>query len=108
MVSFDDPAAFKAKGAYIASAGLHGFNIWEAGGDFQDALLDAISTVGFQDDADWHPAAPVKASPQPATPNPAAHTPAPAAPPSGGGNNTDTSQYSQGYEDGRKVTLGLC
>ncbi|KAF8510380.1 glycoside hydrolase family 18 protein [Gautieria morchelliformis] len=42
QVSFDDAAAFTAKGAYIKSAGLRGFSMWEAGGDSQDILLDAI------------------------------------------------------------------
>jgi chitinase len=42
QVSFDDARAFAAKGAYIKSAGLRGFSMWEAGGDSQDILLNAI------------------------------------------------------------------
>jgi chitinase len=50
QVSFDDTRAFSAKGAYIASAGLRGFAMWEAGGDFEDMLLDAIrGTAGVKD-----------------------------------------------------------
>lgn len=41
-VSFDDPPAFSFKGKYIKSAGLRGFAMWEAGGDFKDMLLDSI------------------------------------------------------------------
>ena len=53
MVSFDDPPAFAAKGAFIKAMGLRGFNMWEAGGDFNDTLLDAISVaVGLQDPDD--------------------------------------------------------
>ncbi|KAF8582525.1 glycoside hydrolase family 18 protein [Ramaria rubella] len=44
QVSYDDVPAFTAKGAYIKSAGLRGFAMWEAGGDFKDILLDAIRT----------------------------------------------------------------
>ena len=48
MVSFDDPPAFKAKGEFIKSMGLRGFNLWEAGGDYKDLLLDSIrSGAGF-------------------------------------------------------------
>ncbi|KII86999.1 glycoside hydrolase family 18 protein [Plicaturopsis crispa FD-325 SS-3] len=42
MVSFDNAKSFAAKGAYIKSAGLRGFALWEAGGDSDDILLDAI------------------------------------------------------------------
>jgi len=31
-----------AKGAFIADAGLAGFAMWEAAGDWDDILLDAI------------------------------------------------------------------
>jgi chitinase len=42
MVSFDDAPAFSAKGQFIKTEGLRGFAMWEAGGDFNDILLDAI------------------------------------------------------------------
>ena len=32
-----------AKGQFIHEAGLLGFAMWEAAGDFEDILLDAIS-----------------------------------------------------------------
>lgn len=31
-----------AKGAFIKTTGLRGFSMWEAGGDFDDILLDSI------------------------------------------------------------------
>ncbi|KAI0305234.1 chitinase [Multifurca ochricompacta] len=43
MVSYDDSTSFAAKGKYINEAKLAGFAIWEAGGDSDDILLDAIS-----------------------------------------------------------------
>ena len=42
MVSFDNPQSFAAKGSYIKEAGLRGFAMWEAGGDYNDTLIDAI------------------------------------------------------------------
>ena len=42
MVSYDDRASFAAKGVYIKQTGLRGFSMWEAGGDYNDLLLDAI------------------------------------------------------------------
>ena len=42
LVSFDDAESFAAKGAYIKSAGLRGFAMWEASGDYEDILLDSI------------------------------------------------------------------
>jgi chitinase len=41
-VSYDDPLSFASKGEYIRTAGLKGFAMWEAGGDYKDALLDSI------------------------------------------------------------------
>ena len=50
---FNIAPAFAAKGAFIKAMGLRGFNMWEAGGDFNDTLLDAISVaVGLQDPDD--------------------------------------------------------
>ncbi|KAK2466027.1 hypothetical protein APHAL10511_001669 [Amanita phalloides] len=42
MVSYDDAKAFSMKGSFIQSRGIRGFSMWEAGGDFNDILLDAI------------------------------------------------------------------
>ncbi|KAJ3722678.1 glycoside hydrolase superfamily [Lentinula raphanica] len=51
MISFDNAQSFAAKGSFIQDYGLAGFAMWEAGGDSNDILLDAIrSTVGFEDD----------------------------------------------------------
>lgn len=48
MVSYDGPDAFAIKGAFIKDASLRGFAMWEAGGDYQDILLDSIrGAVGF-------------------------------------------------------------
>jgi chitinase len=41
-VSYDDARSFAAKGTFLRSAGLRGFAIWEASGDRDDILLDAI------------------------------------------------------------------
>jgi len=43
MISFDDAQSFAAKGQYIKETGLRGFAMWEAGGDYNDILLDAIN-----------------------------------------------------------------
>ncbi|EIW77028.1 glycoside hydrolase family 18 protein [Coniophora puteana RWD-64-598 SS2] len=43
MVAYDDATSFAAKGAYIKSAGLKGFALYETGGDYNDILLDAIT-----------------------------------------------------------------
>ncbi|PIL36302.1 hypothetical protein GSI_01965 [Ganoderma sinense ZZ0214-1] len=42
MVSFDNARAFSAKGQFIRETKLRGFAMWEAGGDLDDILLDAI------------------------------------------------------------------
>ncbi|KAJ7229402.1 glycoside hydrolase family 18 protein [Mycena haematopus] len=48
MISFDNAQSFAMKGDYIKSKGLGGFAIWEAGGDFDDILLDSIrEAAGF-------------------------------------------------------------
>ncbi|KAF8827112.1 hypothetical protein HHX47_DHR5000711 [Lentinula edodes] len=50
MISFDNAESFTAKGNFIAEYGLAGFAMWEAGGDFNDILLDAIrAAVGLDD-----------------------------------------------------------
>lgn len=47
MVSFDNAQSFSAKGGFIQTNGLRGFALWEAGGDFNDTLLDAIRTSAW-------------------------------------------------------------
>jgi chitinase len=42
MVSFDNVESYAAKGTYIKDAGLRGFAMWEAGGDYNNLLLDSI------------------------------------------------------------------
>ncbi|KAI0646605.1 glycoside hydrolase [Trametes meyenii] len=50
MVSYDDAQSFAAKGRFINDAGLRGFAMWEAAGDYNDTLLDAISeAIGIVD-----------------------------------------------------------
>jgi chitinase len=41
-ISYDDPQSFTAKGQFIINNGLLGFGMYDAGGDMNDALLDAI------------------------------------------------------------------
>jgi chitinase len=45
MIAFDNPRSFAAKGEFIKSSGLAGFAMWEAAGDYQDALLDSIQSA---------------------------------------------------------------
>lgn len=48
-VSYDNVESLTAKGEYILSENLAGFAMWEAGGDYNDTLLDAIrSAVGLE------------------------------------------------------------
>jgi len=48
MVSFDNAESFAAKGKFIKGTGLRGFAMWEAGGDYNDILLNSIrSAAGF-------------------------------------------------------------
>ena len=42
MVSYDNAEAFSDKGRFIMSAGIRGFAMWEAGGDSNNILLNAI------------------------------------------------------------------
>ncbi|KAF8631783.1 hypothetical protein AX17_004998 [Amanita inopinata Kibby_2008] len=42
LVSFEDATSFGAKGRFIKTAGLKGFAMWEAGGDYHDSLLNAL------------------------------------------------------------------
>jgi chitinase len=49
MVSFDDTKSFVFKGYFIKKLGLRGFSMWQAGGDYNNMLLDAIRDgAGFQ------------------------------------------------------------
>jgi len=48
-IEFDDAKSFAAKGKFISTKGLRGFSMWEAGGDYNDILLDAI-----RDGAGYH------------------------------------------------------
>jgi len=51
-VSFDDVAAFTAKGKFIKESSLRGFSLWEAGGDYNNLLLNGIrSGAGLRDTA---------------------------------------------------------
>ena len=48
--SLDDPTSFAAKGTFIRDQGLRGFAIWEAAGDYNDLLLDAVSNaIGIEE-----------------------------------------------------------
>ncbi|KAM0211741.1 hypothetical protein ACHAQD_010151 [Fusarium lateritium] len=47
-VSYDDARSFHAKGQFVVSKGLGGFGTYEAGGDFNNILINAIrSAVGL-------------------------------------------------------------
>ena len=43
MISFGNAQSFAAKGQYIKETRLCCFATWEAGGDYNDILLDAIN-----------------------------------------------------------------
>ncbi|OAX39729.1 glycoside hydrolase family 18 protein [Rhizopogon vinicolor AM-OR11-026] len=45
MVSYDNAVSFAVKGVYIKSSGLRGYAMWEAGGDYNNILIDAIGSV---------------------------------------------------------------
>jgi chitinase len=45
MVSYDNAESFTAKGTYIQNIGLLGYAMWEAGGDYNNILIDAINSV---------------------------------------------------------------
>lgn len=42
MVAYDNTQSFAAKGDFIKTNGLKGFAVWEAAGDFNDLLINAI------------------------------------------------------------------
>ena len=43
MISYDNAESFNAKGAFIKNNGLLGYAMWEAGGDYNNILIDAIN-----------------------------------------------------------------
>ncbi|KAH7922909.1 glycoside hydrolase [Leucogyrophana mollusca] len=43
MISYDNATSFAAKGSYITQAGLRGFAMYEAGGDYNNILIDSIN-----------------------------------------------------------------
>ncbi|KAG2039732.1 glycoside hydrolase family 18 protein [Suillus americanus] len=45
MISYDNAASFTAKGTYIKNTGLLGYAMWQAGGDYNDILADAINSA---------------------------------------------------------------
>ena len=45
--------SFAAKGKFILETDLRGFSMWEAGGDFNDILLDSIREAGGYDDEEY-------------------------------------------------------
>jgi len=45
LVSFDNPQSFTAKGQYVKASGLGGIAMYETGGDYNGALIHAISTA---------------------------------------------------------------
>ncbi|KAK1983998.1 family 18 glycosyl hydrolase [Colletotrichum cereale] len=44
-VSYDNVQSLTAKGEYIKSTGLGGFAMWEAGGDYNNTIVDAMRSV---------------------------------------------------------------
>lgn len=45
MIAYDDPQSFAAKGQFISEMGLRGFAMWEAAGDHNTDLVDAITNA---------------------------------------------------------------
>lgn len=43
MISYDNAKSFEAKGTFIADTGLLGYAMWQAGGDYDNILIDAIN-----------------------------------------------------------------
>ncbi|KAG1890240.1 glycoside hydrolase family 18 protein [Suillus subluteus] len=43
MISYDNAESFTAKGTFIKNTGLLGYAMWEAGGDYNNILVDAIN-----------------------------------------------------------------
>lgn len=47
MITFDDTKAIAAKGTFIKKQELRGFAFWEAAGDYDTLLLDAITKATY-------------------------------------------------------------
>jgi chitinase len=45
MISYDDATSFAAKGTFIKNSGLRGFAMYEAGGDYNGILINAIKNT---------------------------------------------------------------
>ncbi|KAG6837837.1 hypothetical protein H0H93_016205 [Arthromyces matolae] len=45
MIAYDNQESFTAKGNFIKSNELRGFAVWEAAGDYNDLLIDAIRAL---------------------------------------------------------------
>jgi chitinase len=45
MISYDNAQSFKAKGTFIENTGLLGYAMWQAGGDYNNILVDAINSA---------------------------------------------------------------
>ncbi|KAG2146300.1 glycoside hydrolase family 18 protein [Suillus clintonianus] len=45
MVAYDNAESFTAKGNFIKQAGIAGFALWEMGGDYNNILLNAITSA---------------------------------------------------------------
>lgn len=51
MVSYDDPRSFAAKGNFIVQNDLLGFSMWDVTGDYNNLLVNALTTAaGVTDD----------------------------------------------------------
>ena len=46
FISYDDPKSLTVKTQYAKEKGLKGMMTWSLNGDYQDELLDALSTIG--------------------------------------------------------------
>lgn len=47
-MSYDNAKSVAVKGQYIVDTGLAGFAVWEAGGDYNNILVDSVrSAVGL-------------------------------------------------------------
>ncbi|KAG2154451.1 glycoside hydrolase family 18 protein [Suillus bovinus] len=45
MISYDNADSFAAKGTFIKDTGLLGYAMWQAGGDYDNILVDAINSA---------------------------------------------------------------
>ncbi|KAG2127519.1 glycoside hydrolase family 18 protein [Suillus clintonianus] len=45
MISYDNAESFTAKGTFIKNTGLLGYAMWQAGGDYNNILIDAINSA---------------------------------------------------------------